>query len=485
MYLHGPVGATGSALERDQSVRFTGIAGQRASRSGATDGYRVWPRDDADLKVVSRPPQVTPRPDEPGGPKPPRGGKRPRKVRIADAAFGEEVTIVGTVTSPPGLIDSEGRRVTVEDGSGGILVRLPADTAPPTVGRQVQVSGEVGTWYDAPQLEAATMPRARERHDVKPAVLRRAPTEADESRLVIVVVRVENVAKDGDTWRAEATLGAGGALPIAGLAGSRIPSTALPEGRSATVTGIVRRAHPAATDQRFAVVPRSKDDIRLGAAVAGDGGGRGADDGGADDGAGPDDGAASGGRRAGTGGDTPEAATFATLAEHADRIVRVGGRLERADGPRLHLDDGTASGIVRLPDDSTEFVSSLVVGEVVNVTGRVRGQDGQPPEVVARSLADIQRAASLPDPLAEPALDPGDPVEMIAAGPDAPEAPARELDGGPEPLGCSPRTCRSRLLAALAAIVVTGLVGTVGGTGSSSGVVASRPSPRRAAAAGR
>ena len=466
VYLHAPVGETGSELARDQSVRVTGIAGQRASRSGAADGYRVWPRDDADIRIVSRPPRETARPDEPGGSKPPRGPKRPRKVRISDAAFGEEVTIVGTVTSAPGLIDSDGRRVTVEDGSGGILVRLPADSPVPAVGRRIQVWGEVATWYDAPQLEAGASPRVKERHDVKPAVLRRAPTEADESRLVAVVVRIENVTRDGDTWRAEATLGAGGSLPIAGLAGSGIPPDALPEGRSATIVGIVRRAHPAATDQRFAVVPRSKDDIRLGAAVGGDDSGDSDGDaggGGAGDGA--DEGAAGGGgRRSGVdGADSPEAATFAELADHTDRMVRVGGRLEGADGPRLHLHDGTASGIVRLPDDSVEFVSSLVVGEVVNVTGRVRQRADEQPEVVARSLADIQRAASLPD---------------SGGGGSAGDRSGRDDRRGTGRAGGTrhrPATRRSitrrrrtdlpiPILAALAALLLSGVVAIVGGT---------------------
>ena len=47
-------------------------------------------------------------------------------------------------------------------------------------------------------------------------------------------------------------------IAIAGLAGSGIPSTALIEGRQATVTGIVKRAYPTATDQRFSVVPRRR-----------------------------------------------------------------------------------------------------------------------------------------------------------------------------------------------------------------------------------
>jgi hypothetical protein len=420
VYLHAGIGDSAPELERDASVRFTGIVGQRASRSGASDGHRVWPRDADDMRVLSRPPQATPRPDDPGGSTPRPDDERPRRVRIADVAPGDVVRITGTVTTKPGLIDSEGRRVTVEDRSGGIIVRLPADGKAPSVGRQITVSGEVGTWYDAPQLEAESAPRVRERRDVKPAVLRRAPTAADESRLVVVVVRIADVARDGDTWRAEASLGAGGALPIAGVAGSGIPATALPEGASATIIGIVRRAHPAATDQRFAVVPRSKDDIRVGASVPGDD--EGDDRDGRREG---DDGAVgvSGDGGSDGGGSSPEAATFASLADHTDRLVRVGGRLERSEGRRLHLHDGTASGIVRLPDDALEFGASLGVGEVVNVTGTVRDRGPEPPEVVAESLADIQRAASLPDPDEE--------ASLVVAGTDAgPTVGAEPADVG-------------------------------------------------------
>ena len=212
-------------------------------------------------------------------------------------------------------------------------------------------------------------------------------------------------------------------------------------------------------------MPRSKADIRLGAAVGGDGGDDGdGDAGGGGGGDGADEGAAGGGgRRSGVdAADSPEAATFAELADHTDRMVRVGGRLEGADGPRLHLHDGTASGIVRLPDDSVEFVSSLVVGEVVNVTGRVRQRDDEQPEVVARSLADIQRAASLPD-SGGGGSEAIDPVEMIAAGPDAPEAPASDLDAALDHSGT--RTdLPIPILAALAALLLSGVVGIVGGT---------------------
>jgi hypothetical protein len=266
------------------------------------------------------------------------------------------------------------------------------------------------------------------------------------------------VTRDGDTWRAEASLGAGGELPIAGVAGAGIPSTALPEGAAATITGIVRRAHPAATDQRFAVVPRSKDDIRVGATVR-----RGDDDDG-EPGPGGDGGADGGGAVAGVGagadGDasSPQVATFASLAEYTDHVVRVGGRLERAEGARLHLHDGTASGVVRLPDDAIEFGASLAVGEVINVTGRVRDRGSEPPEVVARSMADIQRAASLPAPGEASPPPAGDLV--AAALVDEPS----DLDG---PLAARSRPVElpNPVLAAAAAILVGAVLAAAGAVG--------------------
>ena len=79
----------------------------------------------------------------------------------------------------------------------------------------------------------------------------------DEWQLVAVTVRLLDVARDGDVWRAEATLGAAGDLPIVGLSGSGTSADGLEPGRSARVVGIVKRAHPSASDQRFAIAPRS------------------------------------------------------------------------------------------------------------------------------------------------------------------------------------------------------------------------------------
>ena len=155
--------------------------------------------------------------------------------------------------------------MTIELRGAAILLRLPEMRRRLRSAREFDVSGEVGTYYGAPQLAAGDPPQRKRGGSAAPTILRRAPGASDEWRLVRVTVRIENVAKSGDTWRAEASLGAGGSLPIAGLAASGIPSSALVEGRSATITGIVKRAYPTASDQRFAIAPRSGADIKLGA----------------------------------------------------------------------------------------------------------------------------------------------------------------------------------------------------------------------------
>ena len=46
---------TATSVSKGSTYRVTGVAGQRASRKGALDGYRVWLRDAADLDLLAGP----------------------------------------------------------------------------------------------------------------------------------------------------------------------------------------------------------------------------------------------------------------------------------------------------------------------------------------------------------------------------------------------------------------------------------------------
>ena len=427
VYAYATTGLDSSDLERGRAVTVTGIVGQRASRSGAADGYRLWPRGVADLVVAAAAtPTPTSRPgDDDDSDDSGDGGHR--RTRIKDAAEGETVTIVGTVTSAAGFIDSEGRRVTVQDASGAILVRFPEGVDPARVGQVIRARGEVGTWYDGRQLEAETAPRRLRDGRALPTILRRPPIASDEWQLVSVTVRIEDVERSGDTWRAEATLGAAGKLPIAGLSGSGTSADGLEPGRSARIVGIVKRAHPSATDQRFAIAPRSPADIQLGrTAAAGDAAGEESDT----DASGDDESQA--GLPAGDGSE-PDV-TLAALADFEGQRVRVGGRLSGIRGLLLTLDDGTATARVRLPAEAEEIRAGLAVGDVVNAVGRVRARDRAEPEVVVRTAADVTRAADLQAPESEAPTAPAMALLSASLGGELAHPPAtgdpREPGGG-------------------------------------------------------
>ncbi|HUG48900.1 MAG TPA: lamin tail domain-containing protein, partial [Candidatus Limnocylindria bacterium] len=260
VFLHSPLGMSRDDFAVGQGIAATGIVGDRLGL------YRLWPRSESDISLL--PGGGPPEPGDTPPPSPtddPPGQPAPITIAQAGARQGQTVTIEATVSTPPGLLDADPRRVAVQDASGAILVRLAAHGPAAVPGQRLRLTGTVGTYYGAPQL-SATAPAVVLQRNVALAALRvaRAPVPSDlEWRLVTVSGRVDSVRRDGEAWRAELTMDGGG-IPIVGPARSGLAATLLAVGRNATVTGIVRRAFPTASDQRLAIVPRSPSDIRLG-----------------------------------------------------------------------------------------------------------------------------------------------------------------------------------------------------------------------------
>ncbi|HSS36073.1 MAG TPA: lamin tail domain-containing protein, partial [Patescibacteria group bacterium] len=124
-------GIVGSDLRSGARYRLTGVVGQRASHKGAPDGYRLWLRDRGDVTLVSPPPA------SPGSsPTPSPGSGTPASVTIARAISLKDrtVSVVGVSTIPATLLDTSGRRIVIQDGTGAIEVRLPAGTRAPSIG---------------------------------------------------------------------------------------------------------------------------------------------------------------------------------------------------------------------------------------------------------------------------------------------------------------------------------------------------------------
>ena len=437
VYFHEPLGMVRTDFAVGEQLQVTGLAGDRLGL------YRIWPRSREDVVVTAPPPTptprptptptptprptatptprptatVTPRPTATATPRPtstPRPSTTPRPsstpgqpITIAEALRrqGQIVTVDGVVTTKPGLLDSSGERVTIQDSTAAVLLRLPANTSV-SVGQKVRVTGAMGTYYGAPQLTASTLTSSGQA-TVSTIKVSSAPiAPALEWRLVSVQGTVDNVQKDGDSWRADLKVGTG-TIPIVGIDRSGIPSTALVEGRSATVTGIVKRAYPTATDQRLAVVPRGSGDITLGGSVASPVPGSSASP--RPNPSGPGNTL----RPIGSGGisvrptfgvdngdpaQTPGSvlslsgagyAVISSLAEHIGGTVRIGGRVTAIANDVVTVDDGTGEAYVRLTGEAASLVDQLHPGMLVNVTGLVGRTAAGSIEVVVDSASDV------------------------------------------------------------------------------------------------
>jgi hypothetical protein len=262
-----------------------------------------------------------------------------RPIAAARRVTDRAVAIEAIVTAPATLLDSTGRRIVVQDNSGAIEVLIPTGTVAPPVGSRVHLEGRIGVAYGAPRLKADRLDTAGSGPIPAALVLHGPPGEANEWRLATISGRVDSVHKLGDRWRADLRVGSV-LVAIVGQPGSGIPSTALVEGRDATLTGIVRRPFPTATDRRFAITPRFPADIRTAA-----GGGQPTDDGHPDGSAGaPGAGATGDGTNGSAAPSGAVDADLADLAAFTGQLVRVGGLVVDLTPDGFTLDDGTAVG---------------------------------------------------------------------------------------------------------------------------------------------
>ncbi|MEA2611851.1 MAG: uncharacterized protein QOG32_1577, partial [Chloroflexota bacterium] len=334
---------TARSFKLGATYRVVGFVGQRAARSGALDGYRLWLRDTSDITLVAASSSPGPSPTlAPGAPGATAIPTVPiaRALRITDRA----VAIDAVVTTPATLLDATRRRIVVQDPSGAVELLLPTSGVAPTVGARVHVEGRIGVAYGAPRLRVDRLDVSGRGLLPSPIVLHALPGAPHEWRLVRVAGQVTSVHKLGDRWRAELLVGTQHVV-IVGQPGAGIPSTTLVEGRTASVIGIARRPSPGASDHRFVITPRFPADVQLSGP----------------NGTGstsiPSGGSTAGQRVVPTVSPTAGApdpavgATDADLGDLATRIgtlVRVGGIVTEIQSDGFSLDDGTATGRVVL-----------------------------------------------------------------------------------------------------------------------------------------
>ena len=128
-------------------LELNGVAGQRDSTGSGTAGYRVMPRDAADIMRIE-PGSPTASPSPPGSPtESPASSAAPGALLTIEGARAlpknARARVRGVVTLPTGVVDESS--AIIQDGSGAILLRLGDDVGRLTLGQLVEVAGTRST----------------------------------------------------------------------------------------------------------------------------------------------------------------------------------------------------------------------------------------------------------------------------------------------------------------------------------------------------
>jgi hypothetical protein len=381
-----PSGIFKTDLARGETVTLTGIVGQRATALGREDGYRLWLRRRGDLIVEPDPsPSASPSATAaPSSARAPSTTATPSPTPVFHdlatglAVRGRIVDVDATVTASVGIIDWGGPTIVVDDGTAAVAVVLPTGAANPRVGARVQVVGKVGSLHNGRRVVASLVEPLGDVAATKPRQVFGRLGPEHEWQLVEISGRVVRLTRAGLRWRVDLTVD-GQEVQVLGEPAAGIAVSGITPGRTAMVTGIVRRS--TSDSSTFQLLPRSPADLRLGPAPAESPGE-----------------AVARKTKAAVGTGLPGAAGPPPLVSVEDVVgcdgedVTVAGLIaEVGDGTAI-LDDGT--GRIRLGGAAAaDALSLLEPGDAIEVTGRVsRDADGwlivvDPESIVALSGA--------------------------------------------------------------------------------------------------
>jgi hypothetical protein len=136
-----------SAWASGTRLDLVGVVGQRDSTGSGASGYRVMPRDAADVALVL-PASPSPGPSSPtaSGSPSPEPTPAPGVASIATARAAPKnarVTVRGVVTLPTGVVDRQ--TAVIQDATGAIMLRLGGEAGTLALGTHVEVTGSRST----------------------------------------------------------------------------------------------------------------------------------------------------------------------------------------------------------------------------------------------------------------------------------------------------------------------------------------------------
>lgn len=256
-------------------IRLVGVVGQRDASGTGLTGYRVHPRDLADILAFGAPatpaPTPTHTPIATATPTPAPTATPDASwplVSIADARsapVGARVRIRGVMTLPSGLVDPAG--AAVQDATAAILIRLGDDTGPLPLGLIVELEGTRSTKAGMLSLRVTRPPLALGRQG-DPEPIRRATGalgESDEARLVITRGLVTSAVTRSSAGSVLFSLDDGsGPIRVHLAANARIPVTPIVRGAWVEVRGVLGQETTGREPERgYRIWPRQVSDLEV------------------------------------------------------------------------------------------------------------------------------------------------------------------------------------------------------------------------------
>ncbi len=371
------VTSTGSGIdvsgwEAGTTIDSVGVVGQRDSTGSGTSGYRVQPRDAADVRAVGAPTSPSPAPSGGGGSGEPSPSASPPAGVLSIAAARElpknaRVRVRGIVTLPPGVVDPA--TAVLQDGTGAIVLRLGDEAGPMPRGRMLEVEGTRSTKSGMETLRVTKRPTDRgSGAEPAPRAMRTGEAgEAAEAMLVSVRGGVVANARRSSSGAVSFEIDDGsGPLRVAMASSLGSDAAAFSAGTWVEVRGVLGQETTGAQPSRgYRIWPRDAGDVRVVAAATG----AAADtDGTASAGAGEEGSAGPASDLGGVGAEVdPGLRVGATLVSGPWKELKLGGLLW--DGVRLVALEAAAGDVVAglldrgRPPLAVELVGLRAVGE--------------------------------------------------------------------------------------------------------------------------
>jgi uncharacterized protein YdeI (BOF family) len=268
-------------------IELVGVVGQRDSTGTGLEGYRIMPRDPADITFVGVPDTSTPTPTPsasgPSDPTPTPSGSPEGVVTIAaarDASKNARLRIRGVVTLPSGVVDPQ--TAVIQDATGALVLRLSDEVGGLALGESIEVAGTRSTKSGMETLRVNEAPQ-RLGTGVVPAptaVRTGGVGEALEARVVVASGAIVATARRASNGSISFEIDDGSG-PLRVSLGSSLDGSAEPwtSGTWVEVTGVLGQETTGAQPLRgYRIWPRTADEVRV-VAAATDEGASSADDG--------------------------------------------------------------------------------------------------------------------------------------------------------------------------------------------------------------